>query len=81
MLNVSAKRVIRNEEFGFARLNRALCQTGWTGAEITVETSRHGVADQLQRLSWDRVVDDVRLLLFPKAPIDRLACSRYTIPA
>ncbi|MBM4456269.1 MAG: nucleotidyl transferase AbiEii/AbiGii toxin family protein [Chloroflexi bacterium] len=44
-------------------LNHALRQTGWAGAEITVETWRSVLAGQLQRLQWDRVVDDVRPLL------------------
>lgn len=44
-------------------LNHALRQTGWTGAEITAETWRPVLADRLQRLHWDRAVDDVRPLL------------------
>ncbi len=44
-------------------LNNALRQTGWIGAEITAETWRPVLADRLQQLQWDRVVDDVRPLL------------------
>lgn len=44
-------------------LNNALRQTGWAGAELTAESWRPVLSGQLQRLKWDRVVDDVRPLL------------------
>lgn len=53
-------------------LNNALQQTGWTGSHLTGENWRLVLRDQLQRLNWDRVVDDVRPLLEPGANPDLL---------
>ena len=53
-------------------LNNALQQTGWTGPYLTGENWRLVLRDQLQRLNWDRVVDDVRPLLEPGANPDLL---------
>lgn len=46
-------------------LNNALRQTGWPGPEPNEKNWRLVLADQLQRLNWARVVDDVRPLLEP----------------
>ena len=46
-------------------LNNALRQTGWPGPELNKRNWRLVLADQLQRLNWARVVDDVRPLLEP----------------
>ncbi|HID90093.1 MAG TPA: nucleotidyl transferase AbiEii/AbiGii toxin family protein [Anaerolineae bacterium] len=53
-------------------LNNALQQTGWTGPHLTGENWRLVLRDRLQRLNWDRVVDDVRPLLEPGANPDLL---------
>lgn len=53
-------------------LNNALQQTGWTGPHLTGENWRLVLRDQLQRLDWERVVDDVRPLLEPGANPDLL---------
>lgn len=55
-----------------ALLNNALRQTGWAGPEMNAESWRPVLADQLQRLNWDRVVDDVRPLLDLGAELDLL---------
>lgn len=55
-----------------ALLNNALRQTGWPGSEMTEENWRPVLADRLQRLNWERVVDDVRPLLDPGAGLDLL---------
>jgi hypothetical protein len=46
-------------------INNALRQTGWQGPELDEKNWRLVLADQLQRLNWARVVDDVRPLLEP----------------
>ena len=46
-------------------LNNALCQTGWSDSELNEKNWRPVLADQLQRLNWVRVADDVRPLLEP----------------
>ncbi len=46
-------------------LNNALRQTGWPGPELDEKNWRLVLADQLQRLNWARVVDDVRPLIEP----------------
>lgn len=53
-------------------LNNALQQTGWIGPHLTEENWRLVLRDQLHRLDWDRVVDDVRPLLEPGASPDLL---------
>jgi hypothetical protein len=53
-------------------LNNALRQTDWTGPEMTGENWRPVLADQLQQLNWERVVDDVRPLLDLGADLDLL---------
>ncbi|MGB3219823.1 MAG: nucleotidyl transferase AbiEii/AbiGii toxin family protein, partial [Anaerolineae bacterium] len=53
-------------------LNNALRQTGWPGPEMTRETWRPVLADQLRRLNWDHVVDDVRPLLDLGADLELL---------
>ncbi len=55
-----------------ALLKNALRQTGWAGSEMTEESWRPVLADHLQRLNWDRVVDDVRPLLDTGADLDLL---------
>lgn len=55
-----------------ALLNNALHQTGWAGAEMTERSWRPVLASHLQRLNWDRVVDDVRPLLDTGADLDLL---------
>lgn len=53
-------------------LNNALEQTGWTGPHLTEQNWRVILRDRLQRLNWDRVLDDVRPLLEPGADLDLL---------
>ena len=53
-------------------LNNALQQTGWTGPFLTADNWRSILADHLQRIDWDRVVEDVRPLLEPGANADLL---------
>ncbi|HSN73472.1 MAG TPA: nucleotidyl transferase AbiEii/AbiGii toxin family protein [Anaerolineae bacterium] len=44
-------------------LNNALLQTNWPGPDLIAENWRMILRDQLQRLNWERAVDDVRPLL------------------
>ena len=53
-------------------LNNALQQTGWVGSHLTEQNWRAILRDRLQKLNWDRVVDDVRPLLEPGADPDLL---------
>jgi len=53
-------------------LNNALRQTGWTGPHLTGQNWHRVLHERLQRLDWDRVVDDVRPLLEPGANPDLL---------
>lgn len=46
-------------------LNNALEQTGWAGPVLTAVNWRPVLRDYLQRLNWERAVDDVRPLLEP----------------
>jgi hypothetical protein len=48
-------------------LNNALQQTGWEGPPLTERNWRAVVLDRLQSASWDRVIDDVRPFLEPRA--------------
>jgi hypothetical protein len=48
-------------------LNNALQQTGWEGPTLMERNWRAVVRDRLQEASWDRVVDDVRPFLEPRA--------------
>jgi hypothetical protein len=62
-------------------LNNALRQTGWTGPEMTGENWRPVLADHLQRLNWERVVDDVRPLLDLGADLNLLTLENMLRPA
>jgi hypothetical protein len=53
-------------------LNHALDQTGWEGGELTAENWRHTVRKRIEKLSWDRVQDDVRPFLEVSGQIDLL---------
>jgi hypothetical protein len=48
-------------------LNNALQQTGWEGPTLIERSWRAVVRDRLQNASWNRVVDDVRPFLEPRA--------------
>jgi hypothetical protein len=48
-------------------LSNALQQTGWEGPPLTERNWRAVLLDRLQSASWDRVVDDVRPFLEPRA--------------
>ena len=53
-------------------LNNALRQTGWEAPSLTEQTWRDTVRDRLERASWDRVVEDVRPFLEPRADLTLL---------
>lgn len=53
-------------------LNNALRQTGWPGPPLSTENWRSVLADRLQRLNWERVVDDVRPLLASEVDLHAL---------
>jgi hypothetical protein len=53
-------------------LNSALQQTGWEGPLLTETNWRAAVLNRLRRASWDRVVDDVRPFLDPRADLSLL---------
>lgn len=53
-------------------LNNALRQTGWPGPTLSAENWRPVLADRLQRLNWERVVDDVRPLLASEVDLHAL---------
>lgn len=59
-------------EPNLAMLNNALGQTGWSGPELTAESWRTILRDQLGRLNWERAADDVRPLLESSADPDLL---------
>lgn len=44
-------------------LNAALRQTGWAGMEMATHNWRNAVAEQLNRLDWNRAASDVRPFL------------------
>ena len=46
-----------------ALLNAALRQTGWAGMEMAARNWRNAVAEQLNRLDWNRAASDVRPFL------------------
>jgi hypothetical protein len=48
-------------------LNNALRQTGWEGPPLVERNWRAMVRDRLRKATWDRVVDDVRPFLEPRA--------------
>lgn len=53
-------------------LNNALRQTGWPGPPLSTENWWSVLADRLQRLNWERVVDDVRPLLASEVDLHAL---------
>lgn len=55
-----------------ALLNNALRQTGWQGAELTVENWPEIVHDRLEQADWGQVIADVRPFLEPGANLDLL---------
>jgi len=59
-------------------LNNALRQTGWPGPELDQLNWRLVLADRLQRLQWDRAVDDVRPLLEPGVDPNLLTLENLT---
>jgi hypothetical protein len=54
-------------------LNNALEQTGWDGPPLTERNWRAVVRDRLHHRSWERVVDDVRPFLEPRADLTLLS--------
>jgi len=62
-------------------LNNVLQQMGWTGPHLTEQNWRAVLSDRLQRLNWDRVIDDVRPLLEPGANPDLLTEARKAFHA
>jgi len=53
-------------------LNNALRQTGWEAPSLTEQSWRDSVRDRLESASWDRVVEDVRPFLEPRADLTLL---------
>jgi len=56
-------------------LNNALAQTDWTGEILTPASWKGVVANRLQRLNWDSVVDDVRPFIEPGFDLDLLTLA------
>lgn len=54
-------------------LNNALQQTGWEGPSLTDGSWQAVVRDRLADASWERVVDDVRPFLEPRADLALLS--------
>ncbi len=53
-------------------LNSAIIQTGWDGPKITETNWRKLVAERLEKLDWERAVDDVRPFLERQADLKLL---------
>jgi len=51
-------------------LNAALAQTHWDGPTMTTANWRHVVAERVERIDWNRAVEDVRPFLEREGDID-----------
>ena len=53
-------------------LNHALAQTDWTGPTLTIENWRKIIRTQIESVSWEQVLDDVRPFLAAQQEADLL---------
>jgi len=63
-------------------LNSALSQTGWAGPKLTEQNWRQQVTKRLDKLKWDRAVEDVRPFLERAADLSLLTkenCRRLLL--